>query len=475
MQCCARTPEGGPTIDHMAEIAIDLGWMRIGKVGGAEQAAYELVRGLAALDRENRYRLHCPRSTYHDWQFPSAFRHRVHFTDRIERERRERRGRGREPKITEPPDLFHAPSGYIPADYRGGRLIVTVHDLQHLAYPENFAPQERVYRDEQLGRLAASADHFIAISDFTARDLMQRLGIAEEKITTVWNAPDPIFAHLASTEEKDRLVRKLGVRRPFVLYPSYPWAHKNHARLLEVWKRCSGRDDGNGWQLVLTGRPFPETHPAYGALQQSIEAGRTIHLSYRSPREMRILFQAAEFLYFPSEYEGFGLPLAEAFLAGLPVAAARAGSLPEVAGDSALFFDPFSADAMEAALRRMMTEPDLREDLREKGRKRAASFSPGAMADKTLGAYRRALGADREQAGWAPPNDHGPSMNSPRFERFRHYARSCERAAREQAWGKAAIAAGAAFAQAPLRSCRRFGGGAACHVEVTLYQWFGRK
>lgn len=446
--------------------------MRIGKVGGAEQATYELIRNLSLQDPNNHYRLESPRSTYFDWKFPVGFNHRVVFTDRIESERRVRRNELLNPEAKvhftyESLDLLHAPSGYLPENVCSDKLIVTIHDLQHLVFPEYFTSEERTYREKQLAMIVATASRFICISAFTKSALMDHYQVSPKKISTIWMAPDPAMALPVPKRSRFEFLRAHGIPGPFLLYPSYPWVHKNHHRLLRAWDNLCRRQKIPSWKLVLTGAPFPKTHPAFSQLMKSIEKGHTVHLGYRSPREMRMLFQSAEMLIFPSEYEGFGLPVAEAFLAGLPVAASTAGSLPEIAGEAVLYFDPASESAIEDGLQRMVQDPRLRESLRGKGKERAQLFRADALARKTLVAYEETLSApraknQREQASL----DH-----SPRFEKFRHHARGSERAARDSTWFTMAWCAFAAAAYAPGQAIRRLGGGAACHIEVFLLRF----
>lgn len=446
-------------------IDIDLSWMRIGKVGGAEQATYELMRGISLLDRDHSYTLHAPRGTYYDWNFDHGFRHRVRFSDRIEEERRSLRG---EAGGAIDADLLHAPSGFLPQAWNARRLVVTIHDLQHLSFPDNFSAAEQAYRDQQLATITRRADHLIAISEFTKSELIHHYGVDETRISVIWMSPDPLYAVPQPASRLRQVCRSMGIHKPFILYPAYPWAHKNHQRLLQAWQQRLARPGVEACQLVLTGRPFAADHPAHSLLQEAIASGSVLHLGYRSPREMRALFQAAHALVFPSQFEGFGLPVVEAFLAGLPVAASTAGSLREICGDAALLFDPTDTQAMAAAIDSIGNDRDLRHRLIERGRERGALFHPCLTASQTIAVYDRVLtgvgnSSGNTQRGKITPS---PLRRSPRFEAFRHHARRAEALARSRQWWKMCAAAACAFCFAPIRAFQRLAGGAACHVEV---------
>jgi glycosyltransferase involved in cell wall biosynthesis len=449
----------------MATIDIDLTWMRIGKVGGAEQATYELIRGLSVVDRTHNYSLHVPRSTYYEWQFDSKFRHKVIFSDRVEAERRYLQ---KQPIQSQRSDLLHAPSGYLPSSWNARKLVVTIHDLQHLTFPQYFTVKDRSYRTEQLKKIIEKSNHLIAISSFTKNEVINHFGIDENKISVIWMSPDPLFANKHSISSTRRLCAKLGIVKPFLLYPAYPWIHKNHTRLLQAWGFFnSGRNKGN-YQLVLTGKPLDEKHPAYNVLRENLASSEVVHLGYRSPHEMRCLYHAARALIFPSEFEGFGMPVVEAFLAGLPVAASSAASLPEIAGDGALFFDPKNVGLMADAMDRMLKDTSLRTRLVARGNARAKQFHPLRTAESTIAVYEKVLAENASFRFIRNYFVNTPSKFLPtkRFELFRHYARISERSARNQCWFKMLFSSFIATCLAPIYSIKRLAGGAYCHLEV---------
>jgi glycosyltransferase involved in cell wall biosynthesis len=449
----------------MATIDIDLSWMRIGKVGGAEQATYELIRGLSFMDRSQYYNLHVPRSTYYEWQLDSRFRHRAFFSDRIETERRNLQKQPIQPSVS---DLFHAPSGYLPTTWRARKLVVTIHDLQHLSFPQYFSFEERSYREQQLKEIIERADHLIAISSFTKEEIIHYYGVDEDKVSVVWMSPDPLFAREHSVSASRRLCRKMGITKPFLLYPAYPWAHKNHTGLLQAWDFFDSGQNSGKYQLILTGKPLDKAHPAYTALRRSVATGGVVHLGFRSPYEIRCLYHAARALIFPSEFEGFGMPVVESFLAGLPVAASSVASLPEIAGDAALLFDQTNTESIAVAIDRVLNDAPLRTYLIARGFEKAAQFHPLRTTEGTIAVYKKVLGENdyRGRIRTSVVNAATKLPSSKRFELFRHYARLSERSAREQHWFQMLFASFIATCLAPIYSIKRLVGGAYCHLEV---------
>lgn len=376
----------------------DLRWMELGQAGGVEQATYELISAISQLDRKNRYRVFAPRSACWEWDFPSRFKVNRLYSDPGEPlgERLHSfvaRCQGASPALVSPDefsdlafDLVLSTCSYIHPEMIEFPGILTIHDLQHLHYPEFFPRvewenRERLYRDS-----AARAKHIICISEFTRRDVNKRYGIPLERMTTIWNIPSSAMWQEIPVRKRRALLTGMGLSGPFLFYPAHCWPHKNHERLVEAFGRVTS-ELPNDLNLVLTGRPFPPEHPAVALVQELGLGSRVLHLGFRSPLEIRALFQECVALVFPSLFEGFGMPVAEAIIAGKPVACSNVTSLPEIAGDAAITFDPTDVNEMAGRILDIATEPGLRVSLAAAARKRQHVFSARLSAIKTLAVY----------------------------------------------------------------------------------------
>ena len=386
----------------------DLRWMEIGKVGGVEQMTHELVGAVAQFDRRNAYRIFCPRSTFHEWAFPAGFDCQGLHTDGSDTRAEALRagvanGLARElraqPILTPPMralrhyrkldfDLVHALCSYSFPDLIHFPTVLTMHDLQHIHFPEFFTPEDWKVRDDLYRDSCAAARHVICISEFTRQDLHRCYGVPLEKMTTIWNIPSR-SAWLDLPAARGRALRAgMGVTGRYLFYPAHDWPHKNHARLVAAFGLIA-KDLPADVRLVFAGRPFAPDHPAWAAVAEYRLEKRVVHLGYRSPLEVRALYHGALALVFPSLYEGFGMPAAEAMIAGCPVACAHTTSLPEIVGEAALTFDPLRADDMAGAMLRLVHEPALRESCVAAGQRRRVRFSVRESALKTLSVYRR--------------------------------------------------------------------------------------
>jgi glycosyltransferase involved in cell wall biosynthesis len=248
-------------------------------------------------------------------------------------------------------DAIHFPLSVMIPPVKAPAAAATVLDVQHEVLPSFFSPQERMYRKAVYGWTVRRSRLVVTISHHAARTIVERLGIAEDRVRPI---------HLGIDHE--RFAPGEGDRGQFILYPALGWPHKNHARLFEAFAVL--RDRHAGLELVLTG--YQGAAPA---------GARALG---RVPRDELVrLYQSASALVFPSLYEGFGQPPLEAMACGCPVACSNAASLPEVCGDAARLFDPTSVEDMVAAVEEVLDDPA---PWRRRGLAHAASFTWEATA-----------------------------------------------------------------------------------------------
>jgi glycosyltransferase involved in cell wall biosynthesis len=281
-------------------------------------------------------------------------------------------------------DLLHSLGNFGPL--RGPRRrVVTMHDLIYLRHPDTTTS----FLGRGLQRLAPavarSATRLIADSQATADDLGALLGIAPAKVDVVPCGPGLPSAATPTPEAELRAALGLGDRR-LVLSVSARRPHKNLVRLIEAVALLP--DDV---ALVLPGYPGPQDDELR-AHAQAAGVGHRVHLAgWVDDAGLEGLYAAATCLAFPSLAEGFGLPVLEAMVRGVPVACSGVSSLPEVAGDAALLFDPLSVEAIAGAVSHLLEDPALRSRLVARGHERAARFSWERTAAETAASYRRAL------------------------------------------------------------------------------------
>jgi glycosyltransferase involved in cell wall biosynthesis len=289
------------------------------------------------------------------------------------------------------PDLLHCPD-FIPPFRRTCPAVVTVHDLAFLRYPENLTDESRRYYG-QVRRAVESAERTIVVSEATARDLAELLGVGSARVRVIHNGLDPSFRAPPDPVDIARVRARWGLDRPYLLFLGTLEPRKDVPTLLRAF--AAVRASHPGLLLALVGRrgwlyePIFDTIEALG-LQRDV---RTIEDAANA--DLPPLFDGASAFALPSLYEGFGLPALEALARGVPTVVADTSSLPEVVGDAALRHPPGDHEALAGCLLRLLEDEALRADLRVRGPAQAAGFTWERAARATLRVYREAIAERR--------------------------------------------------------------------------------
>ena len=271
-------------------------------------------------------------------------------------------------------DLFHAPH-YVLPPLTPCRSIVTIHDCIHLRFPQ-YLPNRLAYAYARSSLWVAThrSNRVLTVSEASKRDILRYFRVPESKINVIPNAIDERFGEVPSADEVLRVRERYQLNDPFVLYAGNIKPHKNLERLIEAFHtlRRGGLDTV---KLLIIGDEISK----YAALRRAVHKYK-LHKHVRffgfvPDKTLAVLYRLAGVFVFPSLYEGFGLPPLEAMASGTPVITSNVSSLPEVVGDAALLIDPYEADAIAQAMRRVLTDAALREDLRQRGLQRVKEFS----------------------------------------------------------------------------------------------------
>ena len=285
-------------------------------------------------------------------------------------------------------DLVHSLASTAPLWGRF-RRVVTVHDLIYSRYPDAHSGIREKGMRVLVPLAARRSDRVIVDSQSTREDLIDDLGLPSDRIDVVPLGLGTVRRAPPLPEGEARARFELG-QRPVLLSLSAKRPHKNLLALIGALARIPAEHRP---VLVLPGyRTAHELVLRERARELGVEADVRF-AAWVSAEELEGLWALARAFVFPSLYEGFGLPVLEAMARGVPVACSNASSLPEVAGDAALLFDPRDESAIADALRRLLGEEDLRERLRRLGAERVRQFTWERSARLTLESYARALGS----------------------------------------------------------------------------------
>jgi glycosyltransferase involved in cell wall biosynthesis len=270
-------------------------------------------------------------------------------------------------------DLLFCP--FTAPTYRDSRIptVCTIHDLQFRAYPQFFAAEDIVQRERAFLEACRHGEALAAVSEYSRQAAIAAGHLEERRIRTIHEriarASSPDATHAAG------VLARLGLHAGrFLLYPANFWKHKNHEMLLAAFAIADRGDLPRDIRLVCTGASGARAQWLVNAARAMELADRIVFPGFVSEDDLTAMASRSAGIVFPSLHEGFGIPVVDGMALGVPVACSNVTSLPEVAGDAALLFDPRRPDDIARALVSLVQDRPLRERLIVAGRKRAAEF-----------------------------------------------------------------------------------------------------
>lgn len=283
-------------------------------------------------------------------------------------------------------ELFHGLSGELPFNIghaRGIRSVVTVHDLIFLRHPAYYKPIDRWLYRLKFSRACRVADHIIAVSQCTKRDIIHFFGTPAEKIDVIYQSCDERFRQPASQAEKDEVRRRYGLPERYILSVGSIEERKNLLLLAQALELTADREV----EVVAVGRPTRYAGRVEQFVRQHGLAQR-FHILHDVPSaHLPALYQMATVFVYPSRYEGFGIPLLEALCSGTPAIGCTGSCLEEAGGPDSLYVDPDDAPALARALDRLLADPQLCRQMADRGRLWAERFRPDRLAQQLVELY----------------------------------------------------------------------------------------
>ena len=285
--------------------------------------------------------------------------------------------------------LFHATDHRIPK-LANTPVVATIMDPIPLAHPEWVSGKYRGLKNLLFKRMGQWAEHVITISEFSAVEIEEHFAIPRSQISVIPLGVDEKCFNRISKEKKDEVLSRYNLTSEYFVCIGTLQPRKNITRLLDAFLQLPDELQRKN-PLVIIGRNGWNCESLVGRLNKLKNSKRVFWLDYVPFQDKYALIQSSVAMVFPSLYEGFGLPLLEAFASDIPVITSNITSLPEVTADAAILVDPYSIDDISQAMLDIATNSDLQLKMRILGQERVKSFSWRHTAEKTASIYRQML------------------------------------------------------------------------------------
>ncbi|MBV8844972.1 MAG: glycosyltransferase family 4 protein [Bryobacterales bacterium] len=289
------------------------------------------------------------------------------------------------------PDLLHVQ--YTGPVFCRVPLVVSVHDVSFLEYPQWFTQYRAMQLRMTVARTVRKAAAVLTPSEFSRDSILRHYKIDGSKVIVTPNGVSAHFRQIDRSLALAAVERKLKARGPFVLTVGDLQPRKNHAGLLRAFESVMREHPQLQHRLVFVGKETWYSKDLHRAVDASSMRGRVHFAGFVDDRDLVQFYGACDLFVYPSFYEGFGLPILEAMACGRAVACSGTTAMPEVADSAGILFNPYSVPEMARAMRDVLLDPQLRVRLERLGAQRASLFSWERAASRTLQVYQRVAGS----------------------------------------------------------------------------------
>ncbi len=286
------------------------------------------------------------------------------------------------------PDLFISPDGIIPLGCNT-KILSVIHDINFVHYPKDLKFLTSTFYNLFFPRYVREATRIATVSNYSKADLVKQYNLNASKIDVVYNGADPSFKPL-TTETKIATRKKYTEGKEYFMFIGSVHPRKNIGRLLQAFDLFK-KESGSDMKLVISGRMFWGKSKIQKILQSLTHKNDVIFTGRVDDHELHALLGSAFCLAYPPYFEGFGVPLIEAMNSEVPIISSHVTSLPEIAGNATLYFDPFSIEEIKNAMQTIYSDTKLRRQLIENGKKQRLHFSWDITAKKLWESIEKTL------------------------------------------------------------------------------------
>lgn len=285
-------------------------------------------------------------------------------------------------------DVLHIPSYRRIPLLKRTKVVATVHDLAAFSIDRKYDRARMFFNRKIVPSMIRNADHVIAVSHHTKRDLVQLVGYPENKTSVIYSGIDhALFRPIAKDEARRQLMQLHGLEKPFFVYVSrLEHPAKNHVRLIEAFERLKLEND-SAHQLVFAGADWHGAEAVHARAAESPVKDDIVFLGFAPPYSLPLLYAGCDLMVYPSLYEGFGFPIVEALACGAPVICSNTSSMKEIAGTFLPTFDPASMDEIFQCLETLVSK-GWSAEARARGTELARTYDWRKTAHHVMGVYQ---------------------------------------------------------------------------------------
>ncbi len=286
------------------------------------------------------------------------------------------------------PDFFLSPCGFLPHPLEIPSLTV-IHDINFEHNPQDLPLLTRLFYRQEFPKFARRASHIATVSEYSKQDIVKTYNIEHRKVSVVYNGVDDSYVPVNQLI-KDEIKKKYTSNNDYFLFVGSVHPRKNLKRLILAFDKFK-KETKLRHKLVIVGAMFFKNSELLSVFEQLEFKDEIIFTGRLENEELSRVYAAASALVFVPYFEGFGMPIIEAMKCNVPVISANVTSMPEVAGNAALFVNPYDINEIADAMKKIVVDTNLQQELIEKGRAQCKKFSWDITAQKLWEAMMKAL------------------------------------------------------------------------------------